>query len=99
MTNDGRTVATISGQPVVDSPRAKVLQELERHGYVAEPHSASAPGGAVYRHPAAPRLLVDDDGRIELLSGQPDTRRAVLPHARTNPVRWGRAMVFFTLLG
>jgi len=87
---------TVSGKPderhVPDSQR--VLRELERHGYVIEPHSAGSPGGAICRHPAAPSLLVFDDGRIELIGGRP----AMSSQVPLNPIRWRRGLLFLALL-
>jgi hypothetical protein len=75
-----------------------VLQELERHGYVAEPLSARSPGVTICRHPAAPNLLVRDDGRIELLSDQPDTQGLLLSQPPVKRIHRGRALLFLTLL-
>jgi hypothetical protein len=36
--------------------KGKVLLELERHGYVAEPRAEQPQQGAIYRHPTAPTL-------------------------------------------
>ena len=83
---------------VLDSRKLTVLRELERYGYVAEPHSAASPNGAICRHPAAPSLLVCDDGRMELLSGRAD-RLAVMPSQPVpNPIRRARALLFLALL-
>src|SRR3954464_12057119 len=96
MTISGRTVVDDRDERhVLDSQKGRALQELERHGYVADPHLAELPRGSVYRHPVAPSLLVRDDGRVELLSGQPDTH----PQPRMNGVRWRRGLAFLALLG
>jgi hypothetical protein len=83
---------------VLDLEKDRVLQELERHGYVAEPHLAGSPGGAIYRHPAAPSLLVRDDGRIELLSGQPVTQPLMVSQPPLKRILWGRSMLFLAFL-
>lgn len=84
---------------VLDSPKNRAVRELERHGYVAEPNFAGSPGGAICRHPVAPSLLVGDDGRIELVRGQPDTRGRALARPSQNSIRWRRALIFLALLG
>ena len=83
----------------VVASKMSVLQELERHGYLAEPLSAGSAGVTICRHPAAPNLLVRDDGGIELLRGQPDTQGRLFPQPLVKRVHRGRALLFFTLLG
>src|SRR4051812_32849042 len=100
MTNGGRTVlGNRDEQHVLDAQKGRALQELESHGYVADPHLAELPRGSVYRHPAAPSLLVRDDGRVELLSGQSDTQPLRPSQPRVNGIRWRRGLAFLTLLG
>ncbi len=98
MTIGGRAVVSNPERHVLDSQKDRVLQELERHGYVAEPHLAGSPGGVICRHTVAPSLLVCDDGRIELLSGQPDTQALMLSQPPLNRIRWRRSLLFLTLL-
>ena len=86
-------------RPVLDPQKGKVLRELERHGYVAEQHLAGSPGGAVYRHPVAPSMLVWDDGRIELLGGEPDPQDLGYSQRPAKRIRWDRSLLFLALLG
>jgi hypothetical protein len=74
-----------------------VLQELERQGYVAEPHSAVSPSGMICRHPAAPDLLVCDDGRIELLRSQPNAQNLLLSQPLKR-IHRGRTLLILALL-
>ena len=100
MTTGMTTVPSVRDErDVLDSQKVRVVRELERHGYVAEPNPAGSPGGSICRHPAAPSLLVCDDGRIELLSGQPVTQPLVLSPLSPNRIRWRRSLLFLTLLG
>lgn len=98
MTIGGSIVSSNPGRPVLDPQKDRVLQELERHGYVAEQHLAGSPGGAICRHPAAPSLLVSDSGRIELLGVQPDRQAVMLSQPTRNDRRWRRALLFLALL-
>lgn len=82
----------------LESQKGRVVRELERHGYVAEPHSAESPGGVICRHAVAPSLLVHDDGRMELLSGQPAMQAVRLSQSSLNPIRWRRALLVLALL-
>ena len=84
-------------RPVLASPKV-VVQELERQGYVAEPDLSGSLGGVICRHPAAPSLLVRDDGRLELLSGQPDAQAFQRSQPPLKRVHWGRGLIFLTLL-
>src|SRR4051794_39089163 len=72
MTTGSSIVPSDCDERQVLASKQGVLQELERHGYVAEPPTAGSGSVTICRHAAAPNLLVRDDGRIELLSGQPD---------------------------
>ena len=100
MTAIGRTVPDNRDERhVLDAQKGRALQELERHGYVADPHLADLPRGSVYRHPVAPSLLVRDDGRVELLSSQPDMQPHRGYRPRANSIRWTRGLAFLTLLG
>lgn len=72
-----------------------VVRELERHGYVADPYSMDPGAGALFRHAAAPNLVVHEDGRIELPSGQLATQSLLPPPAR---IRWRRTLLVVTLL-
>ena len=99
MTIDRRTVVRSPERHVLESEKDRVLQELERHGYVAEPHSAGSSGGTICRHPAAPNLLVCDDGRMELLSGRSDRRGSLLSQPPAKRIHRGRALLFLALLG
>ena len=92
-------IANPDERNVLDSPRRKVVQELERHGYVVDPNAAGSPGLTIYRHSAAPSLMVCDDGRLELPGGQPHTQTVMLWQAPTKRVHWGRGLLFLTLLG
>ena len=96
MTIVRRSAASDPELHVLDPQKDRVLQELERHGYVAEPNIAGSPDGTICRHPAAPSLLVSDYGRIELLGGQPDTQARML--SQPPRIRWGRGVLFLTLL-
>ena len=98
MTTGSRIVPSNRDERHVLASQTGVLQELERHGYVAEPHSAGSPGGTICRHPAAPDLLVCDDGRMELLSGQADTQALLLSQPPLKRIHRGRALLFVTLL-
>jgi|SRR5436190_23192024 len=100
MTISGRTVPNDRDErQVLDSQKGRALRELEKHGYVADPYLAELPRGSVYRHPVAPSLLVRDDGRLELLSGQPDPQPLTASQPRSNGIRWRRGLVFLALLG
>ena len=98
MTIGGRTVVKNPERHVLDSQKDRVVQELERHGYVAEPNPAGSPGRAIYRHPVAPSLLVCDDGRIELPGGQPATQALMLSQPPLKRIRWRRSLLFLTFL-
>jgi hypothetical protein len=76
-----------------------VVEELERHGYVAEPPPAGSSGVAICRHPAAPSVLVCDDGRMELLSGQPEIQPLTASPPPARRIHWGRATLFLAILG
>ena len=82
----------------VTAPQEDVLRELERHGYVAEPVSAAVPGGTLCRHPAAPNLVVRDDGRIELLIGQPNTENFLPWQPPVKRIYRGRTLLVLALL-
>ena len=92
-------VPTSGDERDVPPSQQGVLKELERHGYVAELHSTERPHGTICRHPAAPNLLVRPDGRIELLSRQPETQARPLSQPLAKQVHWGRGLLFLTLLG
>ena len=99
MTVTGRDIITRPGE--VDAPEARrtgVIRELERYGYVVEPHSLLAPAGAVCRHSAAPPLLVAEDGRLELLEGQPTNRFTTPRQLSGRRIYRGRALLFLGLL-
>ena len=82
----------------LDLQQVKAVQELERHGYVAEPQPSGSLGGVICRHAVAPSLLVGDDGRVEVLGGQP-ARHALAPSPPQNRIRWRRTLLFLALLG
>ena len=100
MTIGGKTVHDDDDERhVLEAQKGRALQELERHGYVADRHLADLPRGSVYRHPVAPSLLVRDDGRVELLSSQPEAQSHKFSRPRRNGIRWTRGLAFLTLLG
>jgi hypothetical protein len=99
MTSGSSIVPSGSDESHVPASKKGVLQELERHGYVAEPLSAGPPGVMICRHPAAPNLLVRDDGRIELLSGKSETQGWLHSQPLVKRIHRGRALLFLTLLG
>jgi len=99
MTIGSRIIPGRRDEPDVLASRERVLRELERHGYVAELHSAGSSGGTICRHPAAPNLLVCDDGRMELLSGQSDRQGFLLSQPPAKRIHRGRALLFLALLG
>lgn len=76
----------------------RALQELERHGYVAHPQVTEWPAGIMLRHPVAPDLLVCDDGRIELPSGQSIKHMPLQSPPARKKIRWGRTLMIATLL-
>jgi hypothetical protein len=98
MSSESETLPTIrEDRFVMGSRMAGVVQELQRHRYVADPHLEGT-GGTICRHPSAPTLLVRDDGRIELVGGQRASDAVVhLPPAKR--IRWGRSVVFLALIG
>ena len=98
MTIDRRPVVSNPERHVLDSEKDRILRDLERQGYVAEPHLAGSPGGVICRHPVAPSLLVCDDGRIELPKGQPDTQALVFSQPPLNRIHWRRALLVLALL-
>jgi len=98
MTTGSRIVPGHRDERDVLASREGVLKELERHGYVAEPHSAGSSGGTICRHPAAPNLLVCDDGRLELLNVKPNPQM-IQSQRPLSGIRWRRGMLFLTLLG
>jgi hypothetical protein len=75
-----------------------VLSELERHGYVVEPHSASSANGAICRHPEAPTLMVTEEGQLELVEGEPVNRISMPPQIAGSRIHHGRALLILTLL-
>jgi len=79
------------------SNKFRVVKELERSGYVAEPDFAGRPGVTVYRHPVAPGLLVDNDGRTEVLSSEPKAQTVLGPEPKR--IHWGRGLLFLVVLG
>jgi len=99
MTVGTRAVATKADERLVVSGKTSVLQELERQGYLLEPQPPGSGTGVICRHLNAPNLLVRDDGRVELLSTQPDAQALMLPPYPINRIRWRRGMLILTLLG
>jgi len=100
MITGGMPVPSSADAPqILDPQKARVLQELERQGYVVEPTSAPSLGGTICRHPVAPALLVCGDGRIELLNVRPNPQMMIDPQPPLNGIRWRRGMLFLTLLG
>ena len=97
MNNAGTMVSGRHDERHALASHSGVLNELERHGYVMEPHSPGRFGGTICRHPSAPNLLVRADGLIELLGVQPD--RGMLSQPPAKRIHWGRGLVFLTLLG
>ena len=96
MTTDKRMVPTGLDEPPVLAAQRRVMQELERHGYLADRPSAGSL--TVYRHPTAPSLLVRDDGRLELLSDEPRIQSQLL-QPRAKRIHRGRALLVISLLG
>ena len=89
---DGRHVAE-------DLRRARVLQELERQGYVIEPPSAPPSRDAICRHPVAPSLLVKEDGQLELLNVQPHPQSFHSASPPLKRIHWPRGLLFLAVLG
>ena len=79
--------------------RSEVLQELERHGYIAECLSGGLSGRVIYRHPSAPSLLVCDDGRLELVSDHLHAQGMMTSPQPVKRIHWDRAVVVIALLG
>jgi hypothetical protein len=77
---------------------AGVLNELKRRGYVAAAHSGRPDRGVICNHPTGPSLLVCDDGRLELLSGEEVTETFIQSQVPANRIRWRRALPFLALL-
>jgi hypothetical protein len=98
MTTDSRPVPSDPDERHLLASKKSVVQELERHGYLAEPQSVGSTQGTIYRHPAAPSLFVSDDGRIEVLSHQPDTEGRLLSQPRQKQIHRGRALLVVALL-
>jgi hypothetical protein len=98
MTSDASIVRGTPDEPHHLETKDRVGRDLERHGYVADPYATDAGGGALYRHAVAPSLIVHDDGRIELPSGQ-RTAQSLLPaQLERKRIRWRRALPFLALL-
>ena len=96
------TVAEHSGtEQGLRSPNtgSEVLRELARHGYVADTPSTEGQRPVLLRHPAAPDLLLRDDGFIELPLGQPLRNNATTGLDRVRgKVHWGRGVMVVLLL-
>ncbi len=72
------------------------LKELTRHGYAADRRSAEMPGALLLRHPAAPDLVLREDGTLGLPPGQP--LKAYSPSLAVNKPSWRRALFIVLLL-
>ena len=99
MTSGSKIVPNDSHELDLVASQRGILNELERHGYLVERQSAAAAGGTICRHPGAPDLLVRDDGRIELLSGQAYAHRPLRRQEPAKRIHWGRGLLFVALLG
>jgi ABC-type Fe3+-siderophore transport system permease subunit len=95
---DRSTLVSDPGQLVLETRRNSVLQELEKHGYVVEPHDVGSGFVALCRHPAAPSMLVGEDGRLQLLEGQPYPQARTLSQFPVDRIRWPRVLLFIAVL-
>ncbi len=96
--SEAKIVRAADGKRQDSKSKHSVARELERHGYVADRYSTEPSAGALFRHAVAPSLILHDDGRIELPSGQ-RTNQALLPAgARPTRIRWSRTLLFLALL-
>lgn len=98
MTSEARIVRSDRDELHHSQSKDSVVRELEKHGYVADPYSTEPNGGALFRHAAAPSLIVHDDGRIELPAGQRPSHPLVPVRPPSNRIRWTRTLIFFALL-
>ena len=99
MMSGPKIVRSYHDEPHALDSRDGVVGELQRHGYVADTYSTEPGGGVLFRHAAAPSLIVHDDGRIELPSGQPMAQSLSAVTPRSTRIRWSRTLLFLALLG
>jgi len=98
MTSSARIVRSGHGHNLPES-KLNVVRELERHGYVADPYSTEEDGGALFRHAAAPSLIVHHNGRIELPTGQRVSQGFLPLQPPRKRIRWTRTLLFLAMLG